>query len=266
MATETRTVSVRLDPDAGKRLDKASALMRQSRGGFLEKAGDEAARRVLLEWTARRYRQGGGTFSELAQESGLAVEEIMEHLGDEERSAAMEMFLASSRTVAEAQNDPAFLEMAQQAVASLTRPDVPDVRAHGTGLTLRETPASYTAAAPVAWRRDGDRLSLRGASDNQRATMERLVRELSAVRGGGRGGSAALAAELAGELEAGFLTRATVEWLSQWCHSQGPGYRGRAQRAARAVSEALFGRVIPALPRGDAGDAAWRELGTQATD
>ena len=76
---EARTVSVRLDPQAGRRLDKAAALLHQSRAAFLERAGDDAARRVLTDWAARRYRQGGGSFSELAEETGLAVEEIVDH-------------------------------------------------------------------------------------------------------------------------------------------------------------------------------------------
>src|SRR5687767_6136169 len=93
--------------------------MHQSRAAFLEKAGDEAARSVLTEWAARRYRQNGGTFSELAAETGLGVEEIMEHLGGQERGDALEMFLASSRTVAESQRNGRFLRLAEQAVASL---------------------------------------------------------------------------------------------------------------------------------------------------
>src|SRR5688572_13096673 len=110
---EARTVSVRLDPEAGRRLDKASALMQQSRAAFLEKAGDEAARRLLTDWAARRYRQGAATFSELAEQTGLAVEEIVEHLGGAERGAALDMFLASCRTVAETQESRRFLRLAE---------------------------------------------------------------------------------------------------------------------------------------------------------
>ena len=276
---DTRTVSVRLDAEAGKRLDKASALMHQSRAAFLEKAGDEAARTVLTEWAARRYRQNGGTFSELAAETGLAVEEIMEHLGGQERGDALEMFLASCRTVAETQKNRRFLRLAEQAVASLGGASALGTSREGaTGRerrteygerptqemrSVREGRGAYvtsTAAPGAQWRLDDDRLSLRRASDAQRARIDDLVAEFGRARPGSRGGSAALAAELASELDAGFLTRASVERLSKWCHSAGPSYRGRPQQLARTLSEALFGQVIPPLDRTPAGDAEWRRL------
>ena len=279
---EARTVSVRLDPEAGRRLDKAAALMHQSRAAFLEKAGDEAARRVLTEWAARRHRQGGGTFSELAAETGLAVEEIMEHLGGQERGDALEMFLASCRTVSETQKNRRFLRLAEQAVASLggaSGPDSARAAARGRGepagatdhaarptrapLSVREPRASYATPAVgvgVRWQLDGDRLHLRGATEAQRARIDELVAEFGGAKPGGRGGSAALAAELASELEGGFLSRVSVERLAKWCHSAGPGYRGRPQQIARALSEALFGTVLPPLKREPAGEDAWRAL------
>lgn len=112
-------VSVRLGPEAERRLQKAAQLMKQSRGAFLEKAGDETARRILLEWAAARYREGGRTFSELAAETGLAVEEVMVAMGSHGREVALEMFLASCKTAAETRGSREFLRLARQAVESV---------------------------------------------------------------------------------------------------------------------------------------------------
>src|SRR5688500_15693536 len=217
--------------------------MHQSRAAFLEKAGDEADRRGRTEWAARRYRQGGGTFSERASEAGLAVEEIMEHLGGQERGDALEMFLTSCRTVAETQKNRRFLRLAEQAVASLggvgavkgdrsvavarAKPIAQETLSLGE---LREPRASYVTqggGAAVRWRAEGDRVSLVGASDVRRAQVDSLIMEFGRAKPGGKGGSAALAETLASEWDAGFLSRGTVERLARWCHSSGPGYRGR---------------------------------------
>ncbi len=114
-----RTVSVRLDPDAARRLERAAGLTRQSQGAFLGKAGDEMAHRVLLDWAVARYRRGESSFSQLADETGLGVEEIMAALGSEGREAALEMFLASCRTIAATQKNPEFLRLAHEAVAAM---------------------------------------------------------------------------------------------------------------------------------------------------
>ena len=88
-SSKKHTVSVRLDPQAERRLEKAAALTKQSRGAFLEAAGDEAAIRILRDWAVARYRAGDRTFSELAEETGLAVEEIMRAMGDGGRDEAL---------------------------------------------------------------------------------------------------------------------------------------------------------------------------------
>ena len=120
MATKKRTVSVRLDPAAERRLEQAARLMHQSPGTFLRRAGDTTARQVLLEWAVSRYRQGTASLSELADQTGLAVEEIVAALGDQGREEALAQFLTSCRTVAETQDKPAFLRLAQEVVESLT--------------------------------------------------------------------------------------------------------------------------------------------------
>ena len=122
-ATQRQTVSVRLDPEQARRLKKAAGLMKQSQGAFLGRAGDEAARRTLLEWAVDRYRRGAATFSELAAETGLAVEEIMADMGDRDPGAALDTFLSMCRTVAETQDNPTFLRLAESVAARMAAGD-----------------------------------------------------------------------------------------------------------------------------------------------
>lgn len=116
MATKKGTISVRLDDHTKQRVEKAAKLLRQSSGAFLGKAGEERARQILMDWALDRRRRTGASFSELAEETGLGVEEIMEAMGSQGKAEAMEMFLASCRTVAEARNNPHFLRLAEEAV------------------------------------------------------------------------------------------------------------------------------------------------------
>jgi hypothetical protein len=116
MPTKKQTISVRLDNAAKQQVKHAARITKQSAGAFLEKAGEERARQVLLDWATDTYRRGGTSFSELAGETGLAVEEIMLVLGDQAREAALDAFLASCRTVADATGNHDFLCSAEQAV------------------------------------------------------------------------------------------------------------------------------------------------------
>ncbi len=115
MGTKKRTISVRLDPEAKARVEGAAELQRQSAGGFLEKAGMERAHQVLLDWAIGRYRQGEAGFSELAEDTGLAGGEIVEGLGQGGSEEALQMFLASCRTVAETRRKPEFLRLGMEA-------------------------------------------------------------------------------------------------------------------------------------------------------
>ena len=119
MATKKRTISVRLDDEAKQRVERAAKLLRQSSGAFLEKAGEERARQILLEWAVDRFRRGEASLSELAQETALAVEDIMDAVGSHGREEALEMFLASCRTVAEMRGNSEFLRVGQEAVKAV---------------------------------------------------------------------------------------------------------------------------------------------------
>lgn len=119
MGTKRRTISVRMNEAAKQRVERAAKLSKQSSGAFLEKAGEEQARSTLLKWALERYRDGEVSFSELAQETGLAVEEIMLAAGREGKEEALQAFLASCRTVAEARGDGGFLRDAEEAVRAV---------------------------------------------------------------------------------------------------------------------------------------------------
>jgi hypothetical protein len=116
MVTKKRTISVRLDDAAKQRVERAAKLLKQSAGAFLQKAGEEQAREVLLRWAVDRHRRGDASFSELAGETGLAVEEIMLAMGSQGKEEALDMFLASCRTVAKASGNPDFLRLGEEAV------------------------------------------------------------------------------------------------------------------------------------------------------
>lgn len=118
MTLKKPTISVRLDADAKRRLEKAASLTQQSPTTFVEQAMDERAHEVLLDWAVRRYREGDTTFSLLAAETGLTVVDIMYAMGrDGGADEAAESFLTRARAVAEAQNDPDLLRLAQEVVA-----------------------------------------------------------------------------------------------------------------------------------------------------
>jgi hypothetical protein len=119
MPTIKKTISVRLNEPAKRQMEKAARIMRQSSGAFLEKAGEERAQRVLLEWAVEQYKQDKGSLSQLAEETGLAVETIMDALGRSGQDEALEMFLASCRTVSYTSGKKEFLRAAEKAVKAI---------------------------------------------------------------------------------------------------------------------------------------------------
>jgi hypothetical protein len=123
MPTKKQTISVRLDERAKRRVEFAARLLRQSSGAFLEKAGDEQARRMLIRWALDRHGRSEASFSELAAETGLAVEEIMLAAEDDRAPDLLEAFINSCRVVGEVNDDPEFLRTAEEA-ARLTKDEL----------------------------------------------------------------------------------------------------------------------------------------------
>ena len=78
-------------------------------------------RESQLQQAVALYREGRCTFSELAQLSGLNIEEIMDAVTSREGEAALQMFEESCRALASLENDPEFLRRAQRAVERVRR-------------------------------------------------------------------------------------------------------------------------------------------------
>ncbi|MGD9890189.1 MAG: DUF1778 domain-containing protein [Dehalococcoidia bacterium] len=117
MSNAKQTLTVSLDERARRRLEKAAGLLNLSTSDFVTEAADERARVVLLNWAVAAYRAGDHTFSQLAAESGLAVEEIMMAMSRDGNVTVLDNFLDRCRTLAETYDNPEFLRLAEQAVA-----------------------------------------------------------------------------------------------------------------------------------------------------
>lgn len=97
MPTNKETVSVRLPAASKRRIEQSARLQKQSAGAFLETAGKARARDVLIEWAVEKHRLGEATFSEVAQETGLSVEEIMSAPSRDDWREGLDAFIASCR-------------------------------------------------------------------------------------------------------------------------------------------------------------------------
>lgn len=117
MTMREQSVFLHLDSDAKRRLEKAAEVAQQSPTAFVEQAADERARDVLLEWAVRRYHEGDTTYSLIAEETGLPVEEIMYAMGWDGIDEALQAFLARARTLAEECENPDLLRLAHKVVA-----------------------------------------------------------------------------------------------------------------------------------------------------
>lgn len=115
LGTKLKTVSVRLDDQAGVRVGKAAKVVRQSKGAFLARAGEEAAERVLLDWAVQRHAAGEASLSELAAETGVPLEVIAQHVAGRRSEQATEMYLTSARRLSEIMDDPRFFADARRA-------------------------------------------------------------------------------------------------------------------------------------------------------
>ena len=79
------------------------------------------ASRTRLEEAVARYQHGNHTFSELAEQTGLPIEQIMDAVTAEAGDTGHRQFLESCRAIAEAENDPEFYRLAEQAAQKATR-------------------------------------------------------------------------------------------------------------------------------------------------
>ena len=128
MPKKLKTVSVRLGDEAGARVSKAAELARQSKGAFLARAGEQAARQMLLAWAVRRHAGGEASLSELASETSLPLEAIAEHAGKRRSSESIQMYLTSARRLAKAMKVPRFYEEAKRAAETARKDAVSGAR------------------------------------------------------------------------------------------------------------------------------------------
>jgi hypothetical protein len=105
-------------------VSKAAELARQSKGAFLARAGEQAARQMLLDWAVQRYANGEASLSELASETSLPLEVIAEHAGKQSSSESIQMYLTSARRLAKAMNAPRFYDEAKRAAESARKEEV----------------------------------------------------------------------------------------------------------------------------------------------
>lgn len=106
MQTKHQRLAVVLDEAAANRVEQAAQLTGLSPTAFVEQAAAEAARQVLIDAIAADFEKNERSMSELAAETGLAVEEIIEGMAVRSGDAGLETFLASSRALAEERRDP----------------------------------------------------------------------------------------------------------------------------------------------------------------
>jgi hypothetical protein len=117
MTIREHVISLRLDSKAMKRLQTAAGLVEQSPESFAERAIDDRARDILLDWAIRRYHQGDTTYSLLAEETGLGVVEIMYAMGDEGLDESLAAFVDRAETLAEQRGNPDLPRLARKIAA-----------------------------------------------------------------------------------------------------------------------------------------------------
>jgi hypothetical protein len=93
--------------------------MHESSDVFLGRVGDEVARRVLLDWAVAEYRRGEQTFGELAEETGLWIEEIMMAMADNGPDGIAGARLAGDVTATGSLADPAIYRAVEQVITKL---------------------------------------------------------------------------------------------------------------------------------------------------
>jgi predicted transcriptional regulator len=119
MMARRAAISVRLDDAVQEQVERAARLVNETPAAFLQRAGAETARQVLLAWAVRTYRNGERTLSQLAEETGLGVEDIIDAQSRADREGALDFYLAAARTAARLLHDDSYLRFAETAVNDL---------------------------------------------------------------------------------------------------------------------------------------------------
>jgi len=119
MVQEKQTVMVQLESPAAQQVARAAQLTNQSPDTFLAKVGEAVAHRILLGDAADRWLREERTFSELAAETGLWIEELMEGVAQRNADRALEASLDDWSALATAHQHPELPRLAEQAAAAV---------------------------------------------------------------------------------------------------------------------------------------------------
>ncbi len=115
---QTTTVTVRLTDEEHEVLRRLCALRRTSQTGYLTHLATSQARKELLAYAVEEYRAGRATLSELAKKTGFDVPTIMEAVAKVtgEDKQVVEGFLSAVKTLADANKDPEFYQLARKVI------------------------------------------------------------------------------------------------------------------------------------------------------
>jgi len=115
---QTTTVTVRLTDEEHEVLRRLCALRRTSQTGYLTHLATSQARKELLAYAVEEYRAGKASLSELAKKTGFDVPTIMEAVAKVtgEDKQVVEGFLSAVKTLADANKDPEFYQLARKVI------------------------------------------------------------------------------------------------------------------------------------------------------
>lgn len=114
-----QVITIELDASAVRRIERAARLTHQAPGAFLSRAVEAVTRQVLLDDAAERWLREEATYSELAAETGLWIEEIMQAVARRNGDRALATALQDWHVLAEEHRQPDLLRLAQEATVAM---------------------------------------------------------------------------------------------------------------------------------------------------
>lgn len=114
-----QVITIELDAPAVRRIERAARLTHQAPGAFLSRAVEAVTRQVLLDDAAERWLREEATYSELAAETGLWIEEIMQAVARRNGDRALATALQDWHVLAVEHRQPDLLRLAQEATVAM---------------------------------------------------------------------------------------------------------------------------------------------------
>ena len=115
---QTTTVTVRLTDEEYEVLRRLCALRQTSQTGYLTHLATSQAKKELFAYAVEEYQAGRASLSTLAKKTGLDVPTIMEAVAKVtgEDKQVVEGFLSAVKTLADANKDPEFYQLARKVI------------------------------------------------------------------------------------------------------------------------------------------------------